>query len=109
MNQQPQIPTIVLICHETDRLDLEGLASWLATTMNLVGLIVIREGSARRWRVARRQMRREGWVSVLDALAFRAYRQIALARGDGDWKERTLRRLRARFQADLSAVRQLIV
>jgi methionyl-tRNA formyltransferase len=109
MNQQLQIPSIVLICHEGDRLDSEGLASWLATTMNLVGLIVIREGTARRWRVARRQIRREGWVSFLDVLAFRAYSEIALARGDDHWKERALRRLRARFQANLSTVRQLIV
>jgi methionyl-tRNA formyltransferase len=109
MNQQPQIPTIVLICHESDRLDSEGLASWLATTMNLVGLIVIREGNARRWRVARRQIRREGWVSFLDVLAFRAYSAVALAPGDGHWKARALRHLRARFHTNLSAVRQLIV
>jgi len=77
--------------------------------MNLVGLIVIREGTARRWRVARRQIRREGLVSFLDVLAFRAYSEVALARHERGWKERALRRLRARFQADLSAVRQLIV
>jgi methionyl-tRNA formyltransferase len=109
MNQQPQIPSIVLICHESDRLDSEGLASWLATTMNLVGLIVIREGSARRWRVARRQIRREGWVSFLDVLAFRAYSAIALAARDDHWKERALRHLRARFHTNLTAVRHLIV
>jgi methionyl-tRNA formyltransferase len=99
----------VLICHESDRLDSEGLASWLANTMNLIGLIVIREGTARRWRVARRQIRREGWMSLLDVLAFRAYNAMVLARRDAYWKERALRHLRARFQADLGAVRQLIV
>ena len=108
MNQHPQ-PTIVLICHESDPLDSEGLASWLASTMNLIGLIVIREGPARRWRVARRQIRREGWLRFLDVLAFRVYSAIVLARRDGHWKERTLRRLRARFRADLSRVRRLVV
>jgi methionyl-tRNA formyltransferase len=77
--------------------------------MNLIGLIVIREGPARRWRVARRQIRREGWLRFLDVLAFRVYSAIVLARRDGHWKERTLRRLRARFRADLSRVRRLVV
>jgi methionyl-tRNA formyltransferase len=77
--------------------------------MNLIGLIVIREGSARRWRVARRQLRREGWLSVLDVLAFRVYSAIVLARRDGHWKERALMRLRARFRADLSRVRRVVV
>jgi formyl transferase-like protein len=108
MHQHRQ-PTIVLICHESDPLDSEGLASWLASTMNLTGLIVIREGSARRWRVARRQIRRDGWLSFLDVLAFRLYSAIVLARRDDLWKERALRRLRARFRADLSLVRRVVV
>lgn len=108
MNQHRQ-PTIVLICHESDPLDSEGLASWLASTMNLIGLIVIREGSARRWRVARRQVRREGWLRFLDVIAFRVYSAIVLARRDGRWKERALMRLRTRFGADLSRVRRVVV
>jgi folate-dependent phosphoribosylglycinamide formyltransferase PurN len=109
MTQHRQQPTIVLICHENDPLDSEGLASWLASTMNLTGLIVIREGTARRWRVARRQIRREGWLSFADVLAFRLYSAIVLARRDGQWKERALMRLRARFRADLGGVRRLVV
>src|SRR5262245_24735761 len=109
MNQQPQIPSIVLICHESDRLDSEGLASWLATTMNLIGVIVIREGTARRWRVARRQIRRDGWLSFADVLAFRIYSTLVLARRDGLWKERVLQRLRTRFRADLSDVPRRVV
>lgn len=109
MNQPAQRPSIVLICHESDPLDCEGLASWLASTMNLVGLIVIREGSARRWRVARRQIRREGWLSFADVLAFRLYSAMLLARRDGLWKERALMRLRARFRTDLGEVSRLVV
>jgi len=77
--------------------------------MNLTGLIVIREGSARRWRVARRQIRRDGWLRFLDVLAFRVYSAIVLSRLDDVWKERALRRLRARFRTDLSLVRRVIV
>src|SRR5215831_7555769 len=109
MNQHQPCPSVVLICHESDPLDSEGLASWLASTMNLTGLIVIREGSTRRWRVARRQIRREGWLNFLDVLAFRVYSAIVLARRDGSWKERALRQLRARYRADLSPVRRVVV
>ncbi len=77
--------------------------------MNLIGLIVIREGPGRIWRVARRQIRREGWASFADVLAFRLYSALMLSRRDGEWKERTLTRLRARFPADLSGVRRLVV
>jgi methionyl-tRNA formyltransferase len=77
--------------------------------MNLIGLVVIREGTARRWKVARRQIRREGWLSFADVLAFRLYSALRLARRDGDWKARALTRLRARFRADLSGVRRLVV
>ena len=109
MKQSDRHPTIVLICHESDPLDSEGLASWLASTMNLIGVIVIREGTRRRWRVARRQIRRDGWLSFVDVLAFRLYNAIVLARRDGQWKERALRHLRARFSTDLSSVPRLIV
>src|SRR5439155_23513354 len=109
MNQLTHRPTIVLICHESDPLDSEGLALWLANTMNLIGIIVIREGTSRRWRVARRQIRREGWLSFADVLGFRAYNALMLARRDGEWKERALTRLRARFPADLSGVKRLVV
>jgi len=109
MTQPAHPPSIVLICHERDQLDCQGLASWLATTMNLIGLIVIREGHGRIWRVARRQIRREGWLSFLDVLAFRAYSKLLLAHRDDEWKERTLTRLRARFPADLGNVRRIVV
>src|SRR5262245_6383437 len=109
MKQSAHHPTIVLICHESDPLDSEGLASWLASTMNLIGVIVIREGTGRRWRVARRQIRRDGWLGFADVLAFRVYNAVVLARRDGQWKERALRHLRARFDRDLSSVPHLVV
>src|SRR5215467_5761005 len=53
MNVPDKAPSVVLICHENDTLDREGLASWIADRMNLIGLVVTRDGSARLWRVAR--------------------------------------------------------
>jgi folate-dependent phosphoribosylglycinamide formyltransferase PurN len=109
MKQSAHRPSIVLICHENDPLDCQGLASWLASTMNLIGLIVIREGSTRRWQVARRQIRRDGWLSFANVLAFRAYSALVLSRRDGRWKQRALKDLLARFDADLSGVPRLVV
>ena len=66
-----------LICHEQDRLDTEGLASWLASSLRLAGLIIIRDPRSRRWRAARREIRRVGWLRFLDVVAFRAVRAPA--------------------------------
>jgi len=108
MNQSSQ-PSVVLICHEGDRLDSEGLASWLASTMQLKGLIVIRDDSRRLWRAARREIRRVGWLRFLDVIAFRLYGRVALTAADGAWKQRELDRLLARYPSDLASVPRLVV
>ena len=77
--------------------------------MNLTGLVVIREGPGRIWRVARREIRRHGWVKFGDVIAFRLYNNLWLGWRDDAWKERALMRLRARFPAELAAIPQLVV
>jgi folate-dependent phosphoribosylglycinamide formyltransferase PurN len=109
MKSPEYLPSIVLICHENDPLDTEALASWLASTMNLAGLIVIRDESSRMWRVARREIRRVGWLGFLDVVAFRLYQRLRLARRDNAWKERQLARIRARYPANLTLVPTLVV
>jgi hypothetical protein len=102
-------PSVVLICHEGDRLDTEGLASWLASTMDLRGLVVIRDSRRRLWRTARREMRRAGWLGFADVVAFRAYSAAALARQDHEWQDGELARLRVRYPADLTHVARIVV
>jgi folate-dependent phosphoribosylglycinamide formyltransferase PurN len=97
-------PSVVLICHERDRLDMEGLASWLASTLQLSGLIVIRDGPGRLWRAARRELRRIGPLRFADVIAFRLYARLVLARRDAAWQTRELARLRERYPAHLSGV-----
>jgi hypothetical protein len=99
----------VLICHERDLLDREGLASWLASTLKLAGLIIIRDDRSRRWRAARREIRRVGVLRFIDVVAFRVYARLMLAGRDAAWKADQLQRLRARFAADLSAVPRIVV
>jgi methionyl-tRNA formyltransferase len=106
---QDDTPTVVLICHEQDRLDTEGLASWLASTMRLAGLIIIRDPRNRLWRAARREIRRVGWLRFIDVIAFRAFARLRLARRDAAWKESELQRLRQRYPADLESVPSIVV
>jgi hypothetical protein len=102
-------PSVVLICHEQDRLDTEGLASWLASTARLAGLIIIRDPRSRRWRAARREVRRVGWFRFLDVIAFRAYARLRLARRDQAWTTSEVERLLRRYPADLASVPRIVV
>ena len=103
------LPTVVLICHERDRLDCEGLASWLASTMRLAGLLIIREGRGSLWRAARRELRRVGPLRFLDVAAFRAYSRLTLSRADRAWKEEALARLLRDYPAPLDGVPRVVV
>ena len=69
------MPTVVLICHAEERFDREGLASWLASTMKLAGLLIIHD-HGRRWRAARRELTRVGPLGLLDVAAFRAFARV---------------------------------
>jgi len=102
-------PSVVLICHEGDRLDSEGLASWLASTLDLRGLIVIRDRPGRMVKAARREIRRVGWLGFADVVAFRLYAAALLARADAEWKARHLERLRVRFPVNLTRVPRVTV
>ena len=87
MHTQDEKPSVVLICHEQDRLDTEGLASWLASSLRLAGLIIIRDPRSRRWRTARREIRRVGWIRFLDVIAFRIFARLRLARREQAWSD----------------------
>jgi folate-dependent phosphoribosylglycinamide formyltransferase PurN len=100
---------VVLICHEQDRLDIEGLASWLANSLRLAGLIVIRDPRSRLWRKAKREITRVGWLRFADVVAYRIYARLRLARGDAQWKAAEVTRLRRRYAADLNDVPRVVV
>jgi folate-dependent phosphoribosylglycinamide formyltransferase PurN len=99
----------VLICHEGDRLDSEGLARWLAGTMNLAGLIVISDDRNRLWAVAKREIRRVGWRGFLDVVAYRAFARLRLRAKEEAWKAHQLEKLRTRYPSDLAGVPRLAV
>lgn len=109
MHENERLPAAILICHRHDRLDSEGLASWLAATMRLAGIVEISGDRARLLRVARREVRRGGVVRFLDALAFRAYARLRFGRADAEWTAGEIARLRRRYPVDLRSIPRCLV
>lgn len=87
----------LLICHEGDDLNRQGLARWLASFTTLVGVLVIREPNSRMRQRFKRELQRVGFWRFLDVLAFRVYYRLVLARKDDEWIGRRLRELSERY------------
>ncbi len=98
----------LLICHEEDPLAREGLARWLASFSELAGIVVLREGRARKKRRYHREVRRVGRLRFADVLAFRLYYRLFLAAADRRWEARELERLRAAYPESPSDVPVLV-
>jgi hypothetical protein len=109
MPTHERLPAAVLICHQHDRLDSVGLASWLAATMHLAGIVEIRDDRARQWRVARREIARSGVFGFLDAIAMRVYARLRLRPAESAWANEEVDRLRRLYPADLDRVPRLVV
>jgi hypothetical protein len=100
-------PRSVLICHHDEPLNRFGLARWLASFTELVGIIVVREPRARLWRRIRREVKRVGILRFMDVLAFRAYYRMSLARQDSEWIQATLHGLLQQYSDIPSSCRVL--
>ena len=109
MSDIPSPPSVVLLCHEDDPIDLRGLTRWLAHSLRLTGIVVIQDRAGRKLLSARRERRRSGWLGLLDVLAFRAYYAATIRRSDTRWVTQTVEALEARYPADLSGVPRLFV
>ena len=87
----------LLICHHDAPLHRLGLARWLASFSELVGIVEIHEPGRRLWQRIRREVRRVGPLRFLDVLAYNAYQRVFLAARDGAWQARELERLSAAY------------
>lgn len=96
------------MCHEQDRIDLQGLAWWLASSLDLVGIVQLREDSGALFRRAKRELRRTGLFRFLDVLAFRVYYRLFHAKRDSEWIEQELQRLRSRYPGQTDTVPRLV-
>jgi hypothetical protein len=82
----------LLICHDGAQLDQIGLARWLSSFSNLVGIVIIEELPSQLWRRAWREIRRNGVFRFLDALALRLYYHIFLSGKDRRWESQELQK-----------------
>src|SRR5690242_10642259 len=89
----------VLICHDSEPLNHIGLARWMASFMDLRGVIVIHEPKGRLWKRIRREVERIGPFRFLDVMAFRLYYRAFLAGRDQQLEEAMLRSLEQRYPA----------
>lgn len=89
----------LLICHEGAHLDQEGLAMWLASFSDLVGMILLREARKRTLRRLIKEVKRVGLFRFLDVVAFRIYYALFLTRRDRGWVEQKLLVLRQTYPA----------
>ncbi|WP_430390371.1 formyltransferase family protein [Dyella sp. 20L07] len=87
----------VLICHLADAFDREGLAAWLASFSDLVGVVVLNETPQQKRARVRREVRRVGLLRFLDVIAMRLYQRLALAKADHQWTTRALDDMRSRY------------
>ncbi len=87
----------VLVCHAGADLNRHGLARWLASWSDLVGIIVLQETPKRRRQRWRRELTRVGALRFLDVIAFRLWYRLALSRADHAWEAATFRKLQERY------------
>jgi hypothetical protein len=87
----------VLICHAGDDFDRDGLAAWLASFSQLVGMVVLEETAAQKRARIRREIRRVGLWRFVDVLAMRLYQALITAPRDRAWMAQALAALRGRY------------
>lgn len=97
----------LLICHEENLIDRDGLSRWLASFSDLAGLVVLREKGGRKFRRVKREVGRVGLLRFLDVTAFRFYYKLFLASSDTAWESNLINELSTKY-GDLSEVPTLV-
>lgn len=100
-------PSVVLICHEDDPVDAEGIAAWLATAFRLSGIVLLRDKPGSFFRKLRREYRRVGLFRMLDVLLFRVLYKLKYAQHDVCWVKDRVAALRVKYPADIAGVPRL--
>lgn len=86
-----------LICQEDSPLTRVGMARWLASCSDFVGLVVLKETGGRRWKRVRREAQRIGWLRMPDVAAFRIYQRLFLSASDNAFARQMLDELCAKY------------
>jgi len=99
--------SVVLICHESDPIDSEGIAAWLACDFYLAGIVLLHDKPGSMFLKLRRELRRVGWARLFDVILFRVFYQLVQARKDAHWVRKQVEAMRARYATDLSQIPRL--
>ena len=83
----------LLICHEGAHIDQKGIARWLASFSNLVGIIVLRETKQQIWGHIWPEIKRVGIIRSFDVIAFHIYYMLFVASKDRTWLDQKLDQL----------------
>jgi len=70
-----------------------GMARWLDSFADLVGIVVITEGPGRKSKRIKRELKRSGILGFIDILAYRIYHKFFLAQSEVRYEENELKRL----------------
>lgn len=100
-------PAVVLMCHAESRMNREGLARWLASFCDLVGMVIIEETHNHLRARIRRELKRVGPLRLLDVFAFRLYYRALFAKADDAWVQQQIDDLIRRYPEPPSTVQVL--
>jgi hypothetical protein len=87
----------VLICHEENLIDRDGLSRWLASFSDLAGIVVLREKGGRKFKRIKREVARVGLLRFFDVSAFRLYYKLFLANSDTAWESNLIDKLSQKY------------
>ena len=79
-----------LICHHDDVLNRLALPRWLNSFSQLAGIVVIQETTKQRRNRVRRELKRVGWIRLLDVIAYRLYHKFFVDPYDAAYEENVL-------------------
>ena len=80
------------------------MARWLASVSDLTGIVLINETRRTKLRRVQREIRRSGFWTFWDVLAFRLYYRLKLSRADTEWELRTIDELSRRYPEPATSI-----
>lgn len=87
----------ILICHEENLIDRDGLSCWLESFSDLAGIVVLREKGGRKFKRVKREIARVGLFRFCDVTAFRVYYKLFLSSRDKAWESNLIDQLSKKY------------
>ncbi len=82
----------------------EGMARWLSSFSELVGIIILKEKNERVYKRIKREVKRVGILRFADVILFRFYYRLFCAKKDAVWEHEQLSLSRRSYPANLDKI-----